>query len=495
MTSPKRRSVIVVGGGISGLTAAWRLRKAGVDVALLEAQPEVGGCMQSEHRDGFLLEKGPFNVLVRDDAFHELLAECAPDIGPITAAPEANARYVLKRGQLMKVPMGPLPLLTSPLLSLGAKIRVLLGMVISRRADKAEPTIAEAAERRLGAEVADTFISSIVAGIFGGDSRKLSLKACFPNAWRFDQDRLCPLAYEMSVLKAKKKKLAEHPERAVHKGLIGFRDGLQSLPEWMAAQLVDDAVTNCRVESIQHDDEGYTLTCTIDGESHTFSCRRLLLASPAAVTGNLLRPHLPAAAEILDSIESASLVMLNLGYRRSDVGHPMEGYGFLVPASEADMPVMGVLWADSAFPHHARQTDRVIRVFMGGPRDPNAAERSDEELLATATEALRGLLDLKGEPTLIDICRWPNSIPQYHLGHTDKVDRLLDEVAAMPGLHLAGNYMRGVSINDCIREATRIASEIVEQMSVDERPHSPAQMNGTAARAAETIGTKPSAAT
>jgi len=464
MNSAPHRQVVVVGGGISGLVTAWRLKHAGVDVMLLEAQPTVGGCMQSKHHDGFILEKGPFNVLVRDEPFYELLEECSADVAPVHASDDANARYVLKGGRLLKVPMGPGALLRTPLLSGRAKIRLLRGMILSARAKKDEPTIAEAAERRLGAEVADTFISSIVAGIFGGDSRKLSLNACFPKAWRFDQQCHSPLAYELGVLRAKKKQAREHPDRQAHKGLMSFRGGLQSLADWLADQLGPDLITSCRVESITPAADGYTLNCIGKDELREVRCQHLVLATPKDVTAGLLRAMEPVAAETLDAIESASLVVLNLGYRREDVGHPMSGYGFLVPAGERGMPVMGVLWADSAFPHHGPDDRRLIRVFMGGARDPQAAARTDEELLGIAAGAINGLLAITGEPVLIDICRWPASIPQYHLGHTQRIERLLEAMRPLGNLHLVGNYLRGVSINDCVREGTHMAKMIINRL-------------------------------
>jgi oxygen-dependent protoporphyrinogen oxidase len=478
----KQHDVLVVGGGISGLVTAWRIKEAGVDVGLIEAADGVGGAMRSEHRDGFILEKGPFNVLVRDDVFHDLLDACGDEVKPITAADEANARFVLKGGVLQKVPTGPGPLIPSPLLSFGAKLRALTGMFISRRADLEEPTIDQAAERRLGREVADVFISSIVAGIFGGDSRKLSLKACFPNAWRFDQDCRSPLLYELKVLREKKRKAKADPRRAARKGLISFDGGLQSLPDWLARQLGDGLVTNCRIESIERTPEGFTLRGREAGDERTFTCRRLVLATPKQSTAELLRPHAPDASAALDEIDCASLVVLNLAYREADVGHPMQGYGFLVPATE-DSPIMGVLWADSAFPHHAPDRMRLIRVFMGGPRDPQAPRRSGEELLTIATDAIRGLLDITGEPTLTDVCSWPDAIPQYHVGHTERVERIRTAMAPLPRLHLVGSYLTGVSINDCVRDAADAATRIVSEISADVATMAndsicPAELNG-----------------
>jgi len=454
--------VIVVGGGICGLTAAWRLMRAGARVRLLEEQDTVGGCIRTEQRDGCLLEKGPFNVLVRDDVFHELLDACADEIEPIRASDEAGARFVLKNGRLHRVPTGPGALVKSPLLSTGAKLHMLIGTLLSPRARQDDPTIAQVAQRRLGAEVADTFISALVAGIFGGDSDKLSLKACFPSVWQFDRSKRSPLIYEVGVLRRKKREALEHPERQSRKGLISFREGLGSLPAWLGRQCGDDLVTNCRVESIKSHDGRFIVRAhdVVTGVSRELSAGHLLVATPASVTADLLRSVCPTAASELGSIPTASLVVLNLVYRATDVGHPMRGYGFLVPGSERGMPVMGVLWADSAFPHHSTPDQRIIRVFLGGTRDPEAVSRSDDELLQISSNALRDLLQIRGEPERADICRWPNSIPQYHCGHTELIERVERELESTPNLHLVGSYLRGVSINDCVRQGIEIGDRI-----------------------------------
>jgi oxygen-dependent protoporphyrinogen oxidase len=465
MEPESRREVIVIGAGISGLVTAWQLQKAGIDVAVLEAEDAVGGCMRSERRDGFILEKGPFNVLVRDEPFKTLLDECAEEAAPIKASPEANRRYLLRRGALEEVPMGPGGLVGTKLLSRRAKLRMLRGMLLSARSPAPDPTIAEVATRRLGAEVAETFISSIVAGVFGGDSRKLSLRACFPRAWRFDQDCRSPLLYEMAVMRRKRKAAKRDPECNRYKGLISFDGGLQTLPDALAGRLGPRLRTGSRVEAIERDGGGYRLRLQSKDGPETMSCRRVVLATPKSSAADLLRPLVPEAAAELDGIESASLVVLNLGYRRQDVAHPMVGYGFLVPSNEPNMPVMGGLWADSAFPHHADSDRRVIRVFMGGPRDPSAADRPDSELLATADDSLRDLLGIRADPVLVDVCRWPASIPQYRPGHTERIDRLSLIVNEVPGLHLVGNYARGVSINDCVREGTLAAGDIIQQLA------------------------------
>lgn len=469
--SHDQRDVIVVGGGISGLTAAWHLKNAGVDVCLLEAAPRVGGAMQTERRDGFLLEKGPFNVIVRNAAFERLLEEVSDDVKVITADRAARARYIYRAGNLHAVPSHPIALLGTPLLTTSAKCRLLAGLCASSRHGAHEETIDQAATRRFGQEVADTLVSAAISGIYAGDTHRLSLKACFPNLWRIDTKTRSPLAHGLVSALARVAKsrrassgngrgAASKPRR--WRGLISINGGLGELATVLGKRLGADLHTRCRVETIRATDRGYALTCTTRaGTDQPYACRRLLLAGSVHEAARLVAPLSSKAGSILRSIECASLIVLNLGFNRSDVAHPMKGYGFLVPRSEPDFPLMGMLWADSIFPHHAPKDRRLIRVFMGGSRDPEAASQTDDDLLARALGALRPLLCISGDPVLVDVCRYRAAIPQYVIGYAEKINSLRSALSEQTDLHLIGNYLQGISINDCVRLATEVANQLI----------------------------------
>lgn len=453
--------VVVVGGGIAGLTTAYHLHRAGVDAILVEASDAVGGCMRTEHRDGFLLEKGPFNVIVRDPAFQELLTELGDDVQVVSADPKARKRYIYRKNNVVLVPTNPVALFGSPLLSFGAKVRLLRGMLLSGRAGDSEYTIEEFAARRLGQEVADTMVSAVIAGVLAGDISKLSATACFPFIKDFDRKARSPLLFGLRKAVFGKKGKKCKPKRK-WRGLVSIDKGLGAVGDAIAARLGDRVLTRMPVESVAREEGGYRLTCRAgDGESHTLGCRRLVMATPAAATGDLLAPLGSELARQLGAIESASLIVMNLAFKREDVGHPLEGFGFLVPQNEPDFPLMGVLWADSAFPHHAPDGQRLLRVFIGGTRTPDVMRYRHTELVDTAMGALRDLLDVRGEPSLIDVCPYPDAIPQYYLGHAERIERVRAELAKLPGLHLAGNYLDGVSINDCVRVGKQVAEQVV----------------------------------
>ncbi len=452
------RDIVIVGGGISGLTTAHRLKRTGADVCLLEANQTVGGCTRTERRDGFLLEKGPFNIMVRDPDFEALLVDLADEVSVVSASKSARIRFIYQRGALHAVPTNPIALATTKLLSPSARLRLVRGMVVSKRATDAEETIEQVASRRFGVEVTDTMISAVIAGIFSGDISKLSLAACFPPAATIDANYRSLLGFGL------RKALGGKKTKRRWRGLVSLDGGLGALTSAMGDRLGDDLLTGHPAVAIRRVDGGFEVdTRNEHGEIDTIQSRRLVLGSPAPQTGELLLPLLPDAADLLNSIDSTSLVVLNLGFRRADVGHSIAGFGFLVPRVEPQFPLMGVLWADSIFPHHAPPDHRLIRVFIGGARDPEAIELSDDDLQTRALGALKGLLGLHGEPILVDVCRYRSAIPQYHCGHREKIERLHATVSGIPGLHLVGNYLEGVSVNDCVRLGTRVAEEIMKE--------------------------------
>jgi len=471
--SERVREVIVVGGGISGLTTAVQLKKAGVDVCLLEGDSTVGGCTRTERRDGFLLEKGPFNVIVRDPAFEALLDEFADEVRVVTASPAARIRYIYRHGQLHAVPTNPVALATTRLLSFGARCRLLAGLARSPRGGTHEETIEQVATRRFGQEVADTLVSAVISGVFAGDVSELSLRACFPSVADIDAKARSLIGFGLwSAFRSGRKK----KRRRRWRGLVSIDGGLGALTSAMGKRLGEDLLAGCAANDVASADGAYQVAYrTGTGETGSLQCRHLVMAAPVAEAGRLLAPLVPQMTELVSSIRSASLVVLNLGFRRGDVRHPLEGFGFLVPRNEPDFPLMGVLWADSIFPHHALPDHRLIRVFIGGTRDPQAVSQSDEQLVARASDALRDLLQISRGPMLVDVCRYEAAIPQYDLGHADRIDRLRAAMATRPGLYVVGNYLEGVSLNDCVRLATATAHRVIRAVAEESESTKPAE--------------------
>ena len=480
------RDVIVIGAGISGLTAAWRLKRAGIDVCVLESDHEVGGAMRTERRDGFLLEKGPFNVIVRDGTFERLLKDLDTEIEVIEASrTAARARFVLHDDRLCKVPSNPLDLVTTPLLTLGGKARLLRGLVAGRRGGADDDSIDDAARRRFGPEVADRLVSALCVGIFAAESCELSLNACLPSAAEIDKQSRSPLGF-MIAKRFRQRRNNNTPRR--WRGLVSFREGLGDLPKILAAQLGQALFTNCRALSIRKVIRGSEISCSIKGGTGpTFRTGQLVFAVPKSATAAMLGCVAPEISEQIKAIPSSGLVVLNLGFDRRHVGHPLDGYGFLVPTTSASFPLLGVLWADSVFERHAPSERRLLRVFMGGTRRPDMLTMRDTELVDIACTALRDLLRLTNKPLLIDVCRWPDAIPQHRPGHVQRVIEINQQLRHHPGLHLIGNYLDGISINDCVRTASRAASEIAQHIQATNHSHRRQEANDHSATTRQTI--------
>lgn len=454
---------VVIGGGVSGLATAWYLRKAGRDVRLLEKNPAVGGCMRTLRQDGFLLEQGPFNVLVRDPAFEQLLGDLGDDIEVEPAGPDAKMRYLYLGGRLVPLPSGLASLVTSRFLSARGKIRLLAEPICARRPKSDDPTIGDFATRHFGAEFSQNVLGALITGIFGGDVDRLSLKACFPSIAGLDREHRSLFLHGLSVPFRRIGKPKKPCRR--WKGLINFVGGLGAVSDAIARGLGDVVTTNCEVTSVGRRGDGYCVGYSASGVSQSLDTRHVVLATPIRQAIGLLKTMAdePAGkiAESLASVESVPLVILNLGFRREDIGHDLKGFGFLVPPKEEGLSFLGVLWASSIFPSHAPPDRHLLRVFAGGAKRPELAHKSDDELVALAMGELRDLLELRGDPVLVNSCRHADAVPQYYPGHTEIVRCIRAQLSSIPNLHLVGNYLEGVSINDCVRQAREAVEKMV----------------------------------
>ncbi len=457
--------IAVIGGGISGLAAAWYLHRGGRDVVLLEKDETVGGCTRTIRQDGFLVEQGPFNVLVRDPSFEALLSDLEDRIEIVEATAGARRRYLYQRGRLVPVPSSPVSLMTTKVISAGAKIRLIGEPIFARRPRLADPTIGDFATRHCGREFAETVVGALVAGIYGGDIDKLSLKACAPTIAEIDRNHRSLLLYGLS-LPFRKIGKPKKPRRR-WRGMVSVVGGLGAVTKALGEEIGGGVRTLCGVKSIQAGSGGFVVRFEQGGSQEDLHCRRVILATDAARASELLgtADGEPARelASLIGEIKSVPLAVLSLGFRRRDVGHDLQGFGFLVPPSEADFPLMGVLWASSVFPAHAPDDQHLLRIMVGGSRHPDLVGLGDDELSALARRELDGLLQIKGRPTLQHVRRYRRAIPQYFQGHVDRVRRVRDVQSRIPNLHLVGNYLEGVSLNDCVRLAKKTADQILSE--------------------------------
>lgn len=466
------RSVAVVGAGITGLVAAYELRRRGVHVTLYEASGHTGGAIRTTHADGFLAEHGP-NSFVTSAAVDTLIQQLDLQDDVVEASPGANRRYVMRDGALRPFPLTPPAMLGTRLLSFKAKLRVLLEPLVRARRTGGDESVASFVRRRLGREVLDYAVDPFISGIFAGDPETLSMAHAFPRVAELEReygslskglmaqrklaapDRTVPTTHEGAIT-------ASPPARA---RLISFVDGMQTLTDALEASLAGTLRMGCPVRLVHRNDSRWVVDAGQDGAARARTVDAVVMATPAHV---LAAMELPAAmrkhAAPIESVEYPSVSTLTLGFNRADVEHPLDGFGMLVPAVER-RNILGALFNSSLFPGRAPEGCVTITCFMGGARQSERAREDTDLLVERALLDLRHLLGLRGEPVFAKHVYWPRAIPQYTVGYQTVKDAADTTEHQNPGLYLAGNYRNGVSVGDCIASGQQVAERVAAYLT------------------------------
>jgi oxygen-dependent protoporphyrinogen oxidase len=463
------RTVVVVGAGITGLVAAYELRRRGVNVTLYEASAHAGGAIRTSHVDGFVAEHGP-NSFVANAATASLLAQLDLRTEVVEADRRAARRYVVRDGRLEAFPLSPPALLSTRLLSLRAKLRVLLEPLVRPRRDGADESIAAFVRRRLGREVLDYAVDPFVSGIFAGDPEQLSMAHAFPRVLELERTHGSLSRGLMRQRRLRPAAPATEPDAgdgapSPHGRLVSFVDGMQTLTDALEAALVGTLRLGCPVRLLHRDETHWVVDAGPDGSTRSRRVDAVVMATPAHV---LAAMELPAALRryttAIEQVEYPPVSTLTLGFRRGDVAHPLDGFGMLVPTAER-RSLLGALFSSSLFPERAPEGCVALTCFVGGARRPQLALESEEVLVDRVLHDLRDLLGVTGAPVFVQHVRWPRAIPQYTLGY-DAVKQSADAVElANPGFYLAGNYRHGVSVGDCIVSGQLTAERVAAYLT------------------------------
>lgn len=441
--SADRLDTVVVGGGISGLTTAFHLARAGRRVAVLEAADRVGGAIETFSDGEWRFEMGPNTVLESDPSVSRLLQESGLDGEKITAAPSARRRYLYKGGRLIPLPGGPGSFLTTPLFPASAKLRVLREPWIGRPSAGTEESIAQFFRRRLGQAFLDYAAGPFVSGVYAGDPERLSARWAMPRMHALEERHGSLIR---GVLAGRKP-----PARGA---MFSFREGLEELPRKLARE-IGDVRTGVLCHKMIRTEVGFR----VETSAGPVEADRVVLAVPADAAARLLEEATSGASRLFAEIPYAAVAILSLGFRREAVGHPLGGFGFLAPRKEG-VHVLGCLFPSEIFPGRAPAGHVALAAFAGGRTNPEIMGWNDERLAAILLSDLHGPLDLKEEPVFRLIRRWPRAIPQYEIGHGRFVERAREIEQALPGLRFGGNYLGGVSVPDCIKNATALAEAL-----------------------------------
>jgi oxygen-dependent protoporphyrinogen oxidase len=450
-----KTTVAIIGGGISGLSAALALHKQKVPYLVLEAGERLGGVIRTERRDGFLLEGGPDSMLAQKPEGVALCRELGLGERLVPTNPDQRAVYVLHRrrlqplpeGMMLAVPTKLLPFLASGLFSWPGKLRMGLDVVIPGRNGQADESIASFLRRRFGQEAVDRLGEPLLAGIHAGDPERLSILATFP---RFRELERVHGSLVRGLWATPRPKPA--PGATPPAAFYSLRGGLGELVEALVSRLDASALrTSTSVRRVEATTEGFSLA-TEGGDP--VAARRVIVAAPGPRIAPALASLLPEAARALGAIPFASSATVLLGYRRDDVAHPLDGYGMVVPATEG-LRTTALSFVSTKFPFRAPEGHVLLRGFLGGVRDPGALSLRDDEMIETVTRDMREVLGLRGEPVLTRVFRWPGGTPQLEVGHLERMREVEQAVAAVPGLFLTGAGVRSTGIPDSVADGTR----------------------------------------
>ena len=446
--------VAVLGAGLAGLTLAHALRReasrAGrpLDLEIFEAGARAGGRIRTTEDDGFRIEwaadafqtgSGPALALLRDLGLEE---ERVP------ASPQAARRYVFARGALHRFPMDPVSLLRFGAVSPAGRLRLMAEPFLAGRVTQ-EETVHQFAARHIGEEGARVLMGAAVRGIYAGDSRALSTDAAFPRAREMEKKHRSLVA----AFVKERGKGGARKER-----LWSLRRGMGSLTDRLAETLAPSlrfSMPALRISRLPEYAAPTPFTIRFaNGESRSFDA--VVIATPPADAAALLRDLDLEAAKALREIASASVAVVAVAFRNEAFRRKPDGYGFLVAPGET-LPILGALFESNLFPERAPEGFTLVRAFLGGVDRPELVTEPDAKLAALACEALDRAIGLKSGPSRTWVMRQPNAIPQYTLGHRERVAAVMKRIGAFPGLYVAGNAYRGVSVGSILEDADRVA--------------------------------------
>ena len=453
------KHIVIVGGGLAGLSAAFFLQQARPElrITVLEKDPEAGGKVRSHLRDGYTVDWAANGFLPNVPDTLELVRELGLELRE--AAEVAKYRFLYKNGALQKLPASPPAFLTSNLLLPSEKLRAAAEPILGR-AHSGEETVYDFMARHFGRGVAEVFAGPFILGITSGDAKRLSLDALFPRFRALERQHGSLVRGLIAQQRTAKENAKENPEPDKPKRLTSFPGSSGALVETLQKKFTGRLETGVAINQLRPAEGAFELT--VSGER--LKADAVILATPPFVSAEFVQPFAPDAATALRGIPYADVQVFGLGYHRIDVPNALDGFGFLVPRGEG-VRVLGVLYSSSIFPGQAPDGRVLLRVIAGGSVDPEFAALSPGEALAAVHRDLRVTMGIVAEPEFVEHIPWPKGIPQYELGHLEKVARAKDALADCP-IFLTGNAYHGVGVNDTVRDARKTAAAVLEKLAV-----------------------------
>jgi oxygen-dependent protoporphyrinogen oxidase len=454
----------IVGGGISGLAAAYRAvelaREKGraLELVLLESRDRLGGTIDTERTDGFLIEAGPDSFLSEKPWALALCRRLGVEDQLVRTDDRFRKVFVWRAGRLHPLPEGfqllaptrLAPFLATGLFSWPGKVRMAMDLVLPRGGSGEDESLGAFVRRRLGAEALERVAQPLVAGIYTADPDDLSLSATMPRFLELERR-------ERSIILGLWRGMKRAPQPGTSGArwslFVTFKDGMAQMIDTLASRLPAGAVQlKSRVAGLERTGAGWRLGTA----SGAVDADAVIIAAEAHGAARMLRYVDPSAAALLNEIPYASSATVSLGYRRTDVPHPLDAFGFVVPRTEG-RALLAATFSSVKYPGRAPEGHALVRCFLGGALDPKMLDRGDDELVDQARAELRAALGLTADPVLTRLSRHPAAMPQYRVGHATRIETIERRLAALPALFVAGGAYRGVGIADCVRSGEAAA--------------------------------------
>ncbi|MBI5453434.1 MAG: protoporphyrinogen oxidase, partial [Deltaproteobacteria bacterium] len=445
------------------------------EILLIERKDRLGGNIRTERANGFLIEGGPDCFLSEKPWAMELCKRVGLGDELLPTNEQNRKTFVLSRGKLHVLPEGVilmvptkiLPLATSSLISIPGKIRMALELFVPKRKGQGDESLGDFVRRRLGTEALEKIAEPLVAGVHAGDPETMSVRASFPKFVQLEEDYgslIKGMLKKMELLKSTHKGAAPAgPPKKKVTMFMTLKNGLgaliETLQEKVSSSKDTSISTGVNVSGVERKGDAYEIT--IEG-GERISADAVVIAAPAYAAASLAKFDKDLSDKLL-TIPYVSTATVSIAFRKKDVKHPLNGFGFVVPKVEK-RKIMAATWTSVKFSHRAPEDSVLIRCFVGGSKDTSLLGASDEEMVKTVRQELKDIMGIDAEPVLSRVFRWMNSMPQYTIGHEDRVAWIDERVAGYPGFYLVGSAYHGIGISDSVRYGEIVAKKVLHHI-------------------------------
>lgn len=451
------KKIIVIGAGISGLTTAYLLNRKGFDVIVLEKKSEPGGSIETVFENGYLFDRGPNSALETTPVISQLVDELGLRDQLVYANKEGNKRYILRNNELHALPMSPKGFIKTKLFSTSAKLRLFAEPFIGRSDDGYYQSIAQFVKRRLGEEFLDYAINPFVAGVYAGKPEDLSVKSAFPKLYALEEKYGGLIIGTIKSIRERKRRAEKSKQSAK---MLSFKDGMKVLPSALTNYLGGKVQLNSDVKSIKKTESGYRVSFQSDSEIKSIDAESIISTVPAYITSDIFNGWDEQLIKHLNEIYYPPVLVLYLGYNRSAINRPLDGFGFLIPSKEKKN-FLGAIWSSVIFPNRSSEQTAAFTLFIGGSRNPEVGNADRDILVKRVRKEFELLMKINSEPVYLSTRFWERAIPQYNLGYIEHENYFDEFEKKNPGIILSGNYRGGISVGDCIKNAELVAEKAI----------------------------------